>query len=66
MYVYESMPMIYVCQEDTKGQYFVAERVEYRLRPICGDLRGTQYLFGKAVRGGIAPIAKSLGWAIEL
>ena len=25
-----------VDQEDTKGQFFVAEKVEYRLRPIRG------------------------------
>eukprot|EP00439_Symbiodinium_sp_Y106_P068836 s1664_g11.t1 len=51
---------------DTKGQYFVAESVEYRLRPIRGDIRGTQYVFGRPIRDGIAPIAKSLGsWRYE-
>ncbi|CAE7572838.1 unnamed protein product [Symbiodinium necroappetens] len=51
---------------DTKGQYFLAESVEYRLRPIRGDIRGTQYVFGRPIRDGIAPIAKSLGsWRYE-
>ncbi|CAJ1423463.1 unnamed protein product [Effrenium voratum] len=51
---------------DTKGQYFVADQIEYRLRPIRGDIRGTQYLFGRPIRQNIAPIAKSLGsWRFE-
>ncbi|CAK9045826.1 unnamed protein product [Durusdinium trenchii] len=46
---------------ETKGQYFIADKVEYKLRPIKGEIRGTQYLFGRPARQGIAPIAKSLG-----
>lgn len=29
---------------------------------VGGGIRGTQYLFGRPVRDGIAPIAKSLGF----
>eukprot|EP00435_Cladocopium_sp_Y103_P036101 s69_g9.t1 len=51
---------------ETKGQYFVADKIEYRLRPIRGDILGTQYLYGRPARAGIAPIAKSLGsWRFE-
>ncbi|CAK0831342.1 unnamed protein product, partial [Prorocentrum cordatum] len=46
---------------ETKGQYFVADSAEYRLRPIRGMLRGTQYYFGRRVLTGVAPVAKSLG-----
>lgn len=51
---------------DTKGQYFVSDSAEYKLRPIRGHVRGTQYMFGRPVRSDIAPIAKSLGsWRFE-
>ena len=29
---------------------------------LVGGIRGTQYLFGRPARAGIAPIAKSLGF----
>eukprot|EP00434_Breviolum_minutum_P017140 symbB.v1.2.015127.t1/scaffold1122.1/size136700/11 len=44
---------------ETKGQYFVAEKIEYRQRPFRGDFVDVKK--GIPVRDGIAPIAKSLG-----
>lgn len=51
---------------ETRGKYFVADSADYRLRPIRGLLRGTQYMLGRPVRTNVAPIAKSLGsWRYE-
>jgi len=51
---------------DTKGQNFIPDTAQYKLRPIRGLLRGTYYHLGKPVRHGIATIAKSLGsWRYE-
>lgn len=51
---------------ESKGQYFVAKSAQWKVRPIKGTLRGTQYLFGRPVREDIAPVAKSLGlWRVE-
>lgn len=52
--------------EETKGQFFVAESVEFKLRPIRGEIRGTQHVIGRPVISGISPIAKTLGsWRYE-
>lgn len=51
---------------DTKGQYFVAQSAEWKVRPIKGTIRGTQYLFGRVAREKVAPVGKSLGcWRYE-
>mmetsp|Transcript_106580 Transcript_106580/g.339984 ORF Transcript_106580/g.339984 Transcript_106580/m.339984 type:complete len:206 (-) Transcript_106580:74-691(-) len=50
----------------SRGQFFVASSSEYRVRPIRGQLRGTQYHNGRPMRDGIAAVAKSLGsWRYE-
>merc|ERR1712194_542054 len=52
---------------ETRGQYFVAESAQWKIRPVRGMVRGTQYLFDRPARKNIAPIAKSLGnWNYEL
>ena len=33
---------------------------------LVGGIRGTQYLFGRPARAGIAPIAKSLGFGAQI
>merc|ERR1712187_593250 len=51
---------------DTKGKFFIADSAEYKLRPIRGVIRGTQYMLGTPVRHGVAPVAKTLGsWRHE-
>lgn len=51
---------------DSKGQYFIADSISYKQRPIRGHVRGTQHMCGRAVRASVAPIAKSLGsWRVE-
>lgn len=51
---------------DTKGQYFIADSITYKHRPIHGYIVGTQHLMGRPVRGGVAPMAKTLGsWCTE-
>lgn len=52
--------------QDTTGQYFLADSAEFKVRPIRGVLRGTQYYMGKPMRKDVAPMAKSLGsWRYE-
>jgi len=52
---------------ESRGQYFVADSAQWKLRPIRGVVRGTQYLFNRPARSNIAPIAKSLGhWNYDL
>eukprot|EP00929_Paragymnodinium_shiwhaense_P035022 TRINITY_DN18989_c0_g2_i1.p1 TRINITY_DN18989_c0_g2~~TRINITY_DN18989_c0_g2_i1.p1 ORF type:complete len:266 (+),score=26.27 TRINITY_DN18989_c0_g2_i1:86-883(+) len=51
---------------DTQGRYFVADDVDFRLRPIRGFLRGVQHINGRPARKGITPVAKSMGsWRYE-
>lgn len=51
---------------ESRGQYFVADSVQWKLRPMRGTIRGTQFLSGRPIRENIAPVAKSLGsWRYE-
>lgn len=51
---------------DTRGNFFIADSAEYKLRPIRGKLCGTQFMFNRPVRSGVTPIAKTLGmWRYE-
>lgn len=52
--------------EDTRGQSFVVTSARYKLRPIRGLLRGTQYYNGIPALSGVAALGKSLGsWRFE-
>merc|ERR1711972_466407 len=51
---------------DTRGKYFIASSVEFTQRPFRGKLQGTQFIAGRPVMHGIAPVGKTLGkWRYE-